>query len=405
MSTQVFGSCGLTQEDKTVDDKIIEELSLFEGPLRRLGCRLGLVREKTNTIRLGAALGLLAWGVLMLLALLQGGPSKIFSLPKIGVHVRFLAVVPLLFVCETCVVPQMAEFARYIVRSGLVSESSVTVLASGIRRLRKLMDSWWVEGLFLLVAFLLPLMEKIAPLPGRTGSWVSILHSEAGGLTWTYGWYLGFCLPLFRFLMLRLLWALGLWWYFLWQVQKLELRMIATHSDRAAGIGYLELVQENFAPLALAISALFSAQFAEDISAGAMQFENLYSYVPTVLLLILALVIGPLCIFSRKLWVCRWTGMSAYMSMASRYVTAFDDKWIEKLGQSGASQLGSADLQALSDLTSSLNVIRNMQPIPASRRLFAAIAGCGILPMLPLLLLKYPAVQVAARLLKAVIGM
>ena len=48
------------------------ELSILGGPLHRLGRRMGLVSEETNTIRLGVALGLLAWGVLIVLAILQG---------------------------------------------------------------------------------------------------------------------------------------------------------------------------------------------------------------------------------------------------------------------------------------------------------------------------------------------
>jgi hypothetical protein len=38
---------------------------------------------------------------------------------------------------------------------------------------------------------------------------VSILQSTGGRLTWMTGWYLWFCLPLFRFLVLRWLWRLG----------------------------------------------------------------------------------------------------------------------------------------------------------------------------------------------------
>jgi hypothetical protein len=397
-SRQVLSSQRLVEEDKT-----IQELSLFGGPLQWLGCRLGLVRG-TNTIRLGVALGWFSWGVAILLAVLQGHGSEMFSLTVIGGYVRFLVAVPLFFLCETTVFPQMAEFARYIVRSGLVSGASLPALASDIGRVSRMANSWLAEGLFLLAAYMIPILAKVAPLPGSTGSLVSMLHFAGGGHTWINSWYLGFCLPLFRFLMLRWLWRLSLWWYFLWRVQKLELRLIPTHSDAAAGLGYLELVHENFAPLAFAISALFSAQFAEDIFAGTMAFETLYSVIPMVILLILALIIGPLFIFSRKLWICRWTGLSAHMGMVSRYVNAFDSKWIQDPDKSGESQLGSPDVGGLASLSTSLAVVRGMQPIPAGLRLVKRIAACVILPLLPLLLLKYPEDQLAARLLKALIG-
>ena len=387
------------------EDAKIPEFSLFGGPLHKFGIWLGLVREGTNTVRLGLALGLLAWGVLVVLALLQGVGHKVFSLGGIGAHVRLLVAIPLFFMCETSVAPRMAEFVRNILGSGLVPETEMPALGSDIRRAGRMKDSWLAEVLFLLLAFAFPLFGSVANMPGGTGSWKSILGQAGGNLTLANGWYLMFCLPLFRFLILRWLWHLGLWWHFLWRVKKLKLRLVPTHSDGAAGLGYLEVVQEHFIPFVLAISAVLSAAFAEGIFAGTMAFETLYSLIPMVLLLVAVLVIGPLLMFSRKLWVCRSTGLDEYMAMASRYVHAFDGKWLRDESASGESQLGTADMQSLADLTNSVNVVRNMRLVPASRRLMIELAACVILPMLPLVLLKYPVDQIAARLFKALTGL
>ena len=145
---------------------------MLDGPLHWLGCRLGLVRGGTNTVRLGLTLGTLAWGVLLLLALMEGYGAKVFSLGVIGIHVRLLVAIPLFFLCETWVFRQMAEFARYIVRSGLVPETSLPDLESDIRRVGRMADSWFAEAAFLLAAFALPLIEMVTQVPvGRTGSW------------------------------------------------------------------------------------------------------------------------------------------------------------------------------------------------------------------------------------------
>jgi hypothetical protein len=387
------------------NDKI-QELKLLGGPLQRLGCQLGLVREGTNTVWLGIALGLLAWGVLMLLALLQGVGHKIFSFAIIGIHVRLLLAIPLFFLCETLVAPRMAEFVRNIISSGLVSEAEMPALASDIRRIGRMKDSWLAEALFLLAAFTVPLIGMFANLPvGRTGSWVSILEQAGGKFTWVNGWYLVFCLPLFRLLMLRWLWHLGLWYYFLWRVEKLKLRLMPTHPDGAAGLGYLEVVQEHFIPLVLAISAVLSASFAEDISSGTMVFEVLYHLIPVVLLLNAVLFICPLLIFFRKLWVCRVTGLNEYMVMAHRYVDAFDRKWLRDESATGESQLGTADMQSLADLTNSVNVVRHMRLIPASRRIMMELAVSAMLPLLPLFLLKYPVTELAEKLFKILSGL
>jgi len=386
------------------EDHHIPKLSLFGGPLQRLGCRLRLVREGANTVWLGVVLGLLTWGVLVVLTLLQGGGEKVFSLSVIGVHVRLLVAIPLFFLCETWVGPRMAQFVHYIVRSSLVPQSEMPALESAIRRVNRMSDPWVAEIILALVVFVFPLVETFITLPGKTGSSTLLLAEAGGRMGPVVGWYLWFCLPLFRFLMLRWIWHLGLWWYFLWRVERLKLHLVPTHSDGAAGLGYLEVVQEHFTPLALAISAVVSAQSAEGIVSGTMAFEALYGIVLIVLLLVAVLFISPLLTFSRKLWRCRVVGLSEYMDMASHYVNAFDSRWIRDEQASGESQLGTPDLQSLADLTNSLNVVREMRCVPVGQRLLKGLAAAVILPLLPLLLLKYPIDQLSVRIFQMLTG-
>jgi len=383
----------------------ITEFSLLGGPLHQLGCRMGLVKDGSATIGLGVALGIFCWVVLMGLALLEGLGWRMYSLNAIGVHVRLLAAIPLMFLGETTVAPQMAEFARYVVRSGVVPPASLPALDVNIRRVGRLKDSWLAEGLILLAAFAIPLVAPANAIGGTTGSWAGVLQRLGDNYRWTTGWYLGFCLPFFRFLLFRWLLHLGLWWWFLWRLRKLDLHLIPTHSDLTAGLGFLQVVHENFSGVIMAMAAVCSAQFAEDIASGKMEFEALNGWVPCVLLLMVALFMAPLCMFTKKLWQCRVTGMSEYMGMADRYVAAFDRRWIRDPNASGESQLGTADLQSLADLTNSVDVVRGMRLIPVGRRQLTILVFSTIAPLLPLLLLKYPIVQVTNKLLQMLTGM
>ncbi len=382
----------------------IQELSLFGGPLQRLGCRLGLVRGK-NTFWVGVVLGLLAWGVLVVLALLQGVGDKLFSLSVIGVHVRLLVAIPLFFLCESWVGPRMAEFMCDLVRFGVVPESGRAALGDVIRRVDRLKDSWLAEIVFLLVVVGVVFFERVGVIPGVTGNSGMLLTGNREGKGMLLGWYLWFCLPLFRFLLIRWYWHLMLWWYLLWQVQRLDLHLVPTHPDHAAGLGYLEVVQEHFAVLVVALSAVMAASIAEGLSLGVMAFESLYRQIPVFLVLIAVMFIGPLFIFSGKLWNCRVNGWRHYMGMGSRYVNGFNKKWI--LGENPTSEplLGTPDLQSLADLTNSVTVVRDMQWVPASRRLFLILAAAAILPMLPLVFFKYPVSDVASKLFQAMTGL
>lgn len=388
----------------TIQNASVPEFSLFGGPLQQLGCRMGLVRGD-NTFRLGVALGLLAWSILSVLALVQGFGHKVFSLAALGIHVRLLLAIPLFFLCETWVAPRMAQFVRDLVRSGVVPESERPTLNAVIRRVDRMKDPWLAEVLFLVAVVAFLFVEPVANLPGRTGNLQLLLAEGEGRVGPVLGWYLWFCLPLFRFLILRWVWHLGLWCYFLWRLQRLDLHLVPTHPDRSAGLGYLEVVQDHFGTLAVAISAVLAASFAEDIASGEMPFEALYYLVPMVLLVVAVLFIGPLFILFPKLWTCRVTGWSTYMGMASRYVDAFDRKWIRGKNPSGESVLGTPDMQSLADLSNSVNVVREMQWVPGSRRLVLGLAWSVIVPMLPLLLLRYPVADLVVKMLQTMAGL
>lgn len=380
----------------------LEEFSLLGGPLHWLGCKMGLVQGRANTVRLGPVLGLFAWSVLVLFGLFQGLAPKLFTLAMIGVHVRLLFAIPLLFLSETRLVPRTTEFVRHIVQTGIVLESELPVLASGIRGIARLKNSWGIEISFLVLAFLITLWDPIGNLVGRN---LPALFSHAGIHGLAYEWYRWFCLPFFRFLLLRWLWHLGLWWYFLWRLQKLTLRLIPIHPDRSGGLGYLEVVHAQFIPLIIAISIVLSATYAGEVSLGTMALESVYRTIILVLLVNAVFFVSPCFLFTPKLRRCREAGLDDYMRMAYYYVSMFDRKWVGGKNAPHQSPLGTPDIQSLADLTNSVDVIRAMRLIPMGRPFLVKLVIWACTPFLPLLLFKYPLDQLALRLLGMLTGL
>ncbi|MEI8185442.1 MAG: hypothetical protein WCG19_01985 [Chlorobiaceae bacterium] len=376
----------------------IHDFSLIDGPLYRLGLRLGLVVKKTNTIRIGLVLSVVTWSVLVILAGLEGLTAKLFSLQFIAVHIRLIVVIPLFFLTETLVTPQMDQFVGNIASSGLVSDEERPLFASLVRRIRRLGDIWMIELLFLLAVFTITMFISNGLLIGSTSnvlfigrsvSFLEMINSRTNGdIPWTVYWYFVFCLPLFRFLLVRCIWQIMLWCYFLWRLQKLNLRLNAVHPDETAGLGYLEVVHEHFIPLVIALSAILSASLAEDIVSQRIPFNAIYSVIPFALIPSALLFILPLFMFTPKLSSCRNNALSEYMKWSSRHVTAFHFKWGEQ-NESDESLLGTADLHSFAALNNSINNIRGMRCIPASKRLLMGMVVSTILPLLPLLFLKY----------------
>ena len=228
-----------------------EEFSLLGGPLHRLGARLGLVRGGTNTVALGLALGWVPWLFLVLLALAEGGATKIFTLPVVAVHARLLLAVPLLFVAETALDAKFREFVTLLVRSGVAGQRALPELEAAAARLQRWKDSWLPDAASLLAAAALSLLWARIRLSGQGAHETS---QELAAMPLAAAWYWFVCLPLFRFLMVRWGWRLAFWWVLLRRLSRMDLELAPAHPDGVGGLGYLEIVHTRFAALALAIS-------------------------------------------------------------------------------------------------------------------------------------------------------
>jgi len=385
------------------DQENFEEFSLFGGPLHRLGARFGLVRGTTKAFALGLALGLLSWSILVALALIEGVAPKLFSLSVIGAHVRLLVVIPLFFLCESLLDSRLREFVGLLVSSGVAPRRALPALRSEIARTVRWRDAWLPEIMCLLATVLLSVSAARFHLSGKTAAADPVRVIDEFRLAGAWYWFV--CLPLFRFLMFRWLWRIALWWCFLWRVSGLDLHLVPTHPDGAAGLGYLEVAQTYFAPLVLSVSAVMSASFAEEISSGVSVFEAIYPALAITLVADLALVLAPPCFFAFKLRACREKGLSDYGAFAARYVNDFERKWLNPSNVPAEPLLGTADLQSLADLSNSVAVVRNMRSVPVSARLSITVMTAALLPMAPLFLFKYPIGELVQRLIAKLAGL
>jgi hypothetical protein len=289
---------------------------------------------------------------------------------------------------------RMATFVQGLVRTKIVPEASLADLQSVIERSARWRDSWLPEVMCLLVAVL----QSMTALP------LPYTPEFAGAGTLVGDWYMIVCLTIFRFLILRWLWRIFLWCHFLWRVMRLDLHLVPIHPDGAAGLGYLEIVHTMFLLLVFVVSAVLAASFATDILAGRMTFEAIYLAIPAILTVDITLFLGPLLIVAPRLAACRRQAMKNYMEFAASYVNEFEQKWV---GGSPPTQtlLGTPDLQSLADLANSVNIARHMRSVPISKRLVTMLLIVALVPMAPLLLLKYPIAELFVAIVKRLSGL
>jgi hypothetical protein len=379
----------------------IAAFSLQGGPLYQLGVRLGLVRSRHNTVRLGLAIGAVLWLVPALLALAHG--EILFNFETLGAHVRLLVAIPLMFMAESLVDPRMREFIDVAVRSRIVPGKATNLLESALARVDRWKDGWLPEAVCLALAIGLYWIAPQLELPGIDTTFRAVNGNGTGTAQAAGIWYSVVCLTALRFLMFRWLWRLLLWLYCLWLLSRLPLRLLPTHPDGAAGLGQLDLVLTHFSPLVLAISAVLSASFAVDIDRGAMAFDAIYPAAIAILLLDALIFIGPLLLFTPKLWACKVTGVSDYMMLAEKYSSGFEKKWVHG-EQSMENLLGNSDIQSLADLGTAVEVLHGMRIVPVSPRTLLSLAIVALLPLAPLVLFKIPLADLAAQIIGRLTG-
>lgn len=373
--------------------------SLLGGPLHHLGCRLGLVRGGTNTVLLGLTIGFGLWLVTAALAFIQSFSDRFFALALIGGHVRLLVVIPLFFICESWVDPRMTAFVGRLTQSGIVPPGGLSALDREVARISRWRDAWWPEAVCLLAAVWLVVTGSRLQSIGESGVYDPSRTALAALVYFQVG------VTVFRFLLFRWVWKLALWTWFLWRVSRIDLHLLPSHPDRDGGLGSLQGIHERFTPLIAAISVLEAASLAEAISMGKLSVSGVYPWLALVLLLDGALFLGPLLVFTDKLWAGRTKAMGIYMSLAARYVTEFEARWTTGGSPAGEPLLGTPDLQSLADLANAVSVVRTMRWVTVGPRLLTLMTLAALAPFTPLLLFQYSLAELAQKLIKNLVGL
>jgi hypothetical protein len=373
--------------------------SLLGGPLHQIGRRLGLVRG-TNTVRLGLVLGIGLWLVVVALALIGGSTDRVFQMSVVAGHVRLLLVIPLFFMCESWVDPRMTAWVAMIASTGVVPPGATAALDAEIARANRRANAWWPEAAWLLIAIALEIARTRLATYGTTEVEDPTRTSLAALMYFRVG------VTLFRFLLFRWVWKLALWSWFLWRVSRLNLHLIPGHVDRAGGLGTLEGVHERFTPLIAAHSILECAALAESIATGTTAAGAIvYPWMAMVLLVDGVVFIGPLLVFTDKLWASRTKAVGQYMTFAADYATRFEAKWIGGRAPEGAPLLGIGDVQSFAALDNTVSIVKGMRWITVAPRLLTMMALAAIVPFSPLLLFQYPIADLAQTLLSKLIGL
>ena len=381
------------------------------GPLFQLLVRSHLTTPALDLVRRRiVVISLFAWLPLLLLSLVDGTAWRGVGLPflyDIEMQARLLVALPLLIAAELLVHRRLRLVVGQFIDRDIITEEVLPRFREVIASAMKLRNSVAIELILVILVFVvgnylwstLSAMGKIA---SGAGTWYATSAGAGVNLSPAGYWYTFVSRPLFQFILLRWYFRLFIWARFLWQSSRLELNLIPTHPDRAAGLGFLGVSSAAFAPLLLAHGALLAGLMANPIFFAGAKLTDFKMEIIGFVAILLLLVLGPLLAFSPRIMKAKRTGLREYGMLASRYVSEFDLKWVRGGAADDEPLIGSGDIQSLADLGNIFQVIREIKPFPFGRDTVIQLVVFTVLPGLPLVLTMIPLEELITKLLGAV---
>src|SRR5262245_20679770 len=302
------------------------------GPLDRALIRVGLKSAEPPHILFRAFLpAALIWIPLLVVALLNrradAGPAISFF-DDLATHVRFLVVVPLLLFVELNIGRRTRLAAAHFLHAKLVSGADKPRYESLLRKAGRAFESPIAEAVIMALAafFVWKAVQEFAT--DGVLFWFEEPTASGTQLTAAGWWYaIGSWVP--PFLFLRWFWRYLVWCWFLFRTSRLDLQLVATHPDYAAGLGFVSFGHTSFALLGFTVSCLVAGAIGTRIlHEGATLAEYQWPLVVFVGISILT-GLAPLAVFMRPLRIARERGLLAYGTLASRYVQDFQRKWVD----------------------------------------------------------------------------
>jgi hypothetical protein len=349
------------------------------------------------------AIALLAWLPLLALCALEGrllgGTATVPFLKDVEVHTKLLLVVPLLIIAELVVHRRMRPLLHQFLERNLIPDNAMPRFEAAVASAFRLRNSVLAEVLLIALVYgvgILIVWRQFMALDATT--WYATPSAAGSKLSLAGMWYGYVSLPLFQFLLLRWYFRLFIWTRFLWQVSRIDLRLVPTHPDRLGGLSFLSQTAYALTVLAVAQGALLAGPLAGRIFFLGSALPQFKAEIALLVVFLLCVLLGPLLVFVPQLAATKRKGLREYGTLAERYVREFDAKWLHGGAPAAEPLVGSADIQSLADLANSYEVVRTMSIAPVTKQAVLRLAAATLLPIAPLLLTMMPLEELLKKL-------
>lgn len=379
------------------------DFSLVQGgPLFQLLLATRLLRPPTGLLfRRIAAAFVIAWLPLLVMTIVSGsavGGNGVPFLFDVDANARLLLCLPLLLASEVIVHRRIKVVVRQFQERGIVAPENQSTFANAINSAMRLRNSALAEVVIIAISYAGGYLVWKRYFALQVPTWIAESVGGEARFTLAGNWYFFVSLPIIRFLTLRWLFRLYIWYRFLWHVsRRVPLQLNALHPDRAGGLGFLASSVFAFGPFLIAQTVTVAGAIGGKIWHQKATLPQFKMEIAAWMAFLMLLGLAPLFFFMGRLGEARRTGLREYGIVASRYVAEFRRKWIEGGAREDEAIVGSGDIQSLADLSNSFEVVQSMSLVPFGKTLVIRMGIMLALPFLPLVLTIIPLEQLIDR--------
>jgi hypothetical protein len=319
-------------------------------------------------------------------ALRGTGPLKSFLLDAAALS-RCLVVIPVLLLAWAPLLRRLDMVAAHFRSGKIIREEDRLRFQDAF-----LFFERWRDARVVRIAMLAAVYAIVAPaLPHfRSGTLLSWGYSNNGTFSPAGRWYLLVSLPIVIFLAARWIWCQFLWTYFLTRVVQMELHLIPSHPDRAAGLMFVDTCVQGYFPFAFAMGTLVAGGIANHTLFMNMSLLSFKYMPPMVSAFVILLCAGPLWVFFQAMRRARTRGVFEYGALAIALGCQFEQKWLADNSIPGSSALQVPDFSAMTDLCSIVAGVHRMRLVPLELQSVIRLTLWVLGPVLPVVLALVP---------------
>ena len=351
-----------------------------------------LSNDENTAVRIAVLIGI-AWLPLVILTFIDGTLfNKDITIPflkDVTPYIRCLVVIPLLVMADNVIEPMMARVTSYLKSSGVVPDTETEKFSDSVHKMAALMNSRWIllALMTLAVLFSFYMRSDYDEMWSERGVTSWMLQLENGMVDETYAgtWFLLVTSPLVSFLVYRWLWRFIIWSTFLKRVSAMKLKLCASHTDLAGGLGVIGINHALFIIMFFILSVLLSSDLAMNMLYEEETLVSIKQVIMVFITLSIIVILLPLMFFAKPLVDLKHQATVEYSALQNQISNDFHKQWIK---DEADNLVDSMQPSAMADYSAVFENVNNMRIIPVDTKMIIVMAVILLLPFFPLALVE-----------------